>query len=101
MSVVSMVTADLRTWAPVASALFAAFAAGASWRSIALGRAQWRLSHQPYVVGQLLTNQYGVTRLEIRNTGAGAAYGIRFCVITGDQCLVVHPAISRPSGVWG
>lgn len=76
---------DVRVWAPVASAVFAFLAATASWVSIRLTRRQWLASQRPYLVPQLVRVADGSVRLEIRNTGAGGAYGVRFCVAVGTE----------------
>jgi hypothetical protein len=78
---------DLQTWAPVASAVFAFLAATASWVSIRLTRRQWLASQRPYLVPQLVRAADGTIRLEVRNTGAGGAYGVRFCIAVGTEFL--------------
>lgn len=72
-------------WIALASAVFAALAASASWASVRFNRRQWLASQQPFLVLQLSVEPSGGLRLVILNAGNSAARGVRFCVAARKQ----------------
>src|SRR4051794_28052556 len=80
--------ATIQDWAPVASTLLAAIAAGAAWKNVRQSRDQWLTERLPQLVAQLKDNvSEARVELHILNAGPGDARGVRFCVVAGAEYL--------------
>jgi hypothetical protein len=80
--VVQNETSWVAEWTPVAGALLAAAAAGASWRSVLLARRAQLDADAPQLASQLYVMEGGLRlRLHIENIGRGAAKRVSFYVV--------------------
>jgi hypothetical protein len=75
---------SLTTWAPVASAVIAALAALASWRSVCQARAIWRTGLLPDLHGSVVPgpHRWGIV---VENTGGGLARVAAYALVADNQ----------------
>lgn len=77
--------ADLRTWAPVVSAIAAALAATASWRSVRQARRAWERSLLPQIeFGGYANPEQGEIIVTLTNVGSGTGSNVWVRAIVGD-----------------
>src|SRR5918996_4210380 len=80
--------AAINDWAPAVSAGFAAIAATASWIAVRQTRRDFRLSRQPELEIRVIEGlDTGTVKVLIQNHGRGAARGVKFVVVEGDDAI--------------
>lgn len=77
MIIVASASADA---AAVASALFAAIAAGASWATVTQNRKERELAQAPDLAVRLIVTD-GTLMLRVHNVGGGAAHGVNYLLV--------------------